>query len=991
MFKLVAFGFASCEVDAVVSNTDHLMLRPTHAKKQFKANRVFSGRKEERDLFSQACNQTDTKGRYKVLNWYGVGGQGKSSLLREFQRQIAAHNEKVKENKSGTRLIPAKIDFEDERLKRVDAALYSLRRQLAQFSGFAFHTFDAAFVAYHTKTRPGMDIGSTYPELFKGEKEGMMDLIDVLDDPLTVASHLASAALPGAGLIYKWGARLTGKLAKWWKTRGNELIAGIEALQPEQILEKLPTFLGIDLCDGIEAKPDRRPVVLLDTYEALWRNRGQKDGLADRRADAWVRLFIQDAPGALFVIAGRDKLRWSKIDDAWGEVVESRLLGALSDEDADQFLLEVPIVEDDVRAKIIDSSQGLPFYLDLQVSHYETLKEQGETPFETSFGGAPSDILARFLEHLSDNDQATLRLASYLQIITREAMDELVGAFPDRAINYSFDHMVARSSFVEISEGTYEIHALLKAELQTRELKEYSSRFKNSHLWLFQSFDARIDRSLYLPFAMKQDRIEAIGLAVTHLENSEPQQLPDWALSLSDFLSIDASWDALELVYERALEKSQAPDTEEPKLLTVKNNLAVIHYTTNRFAEGERLLEELFQKLSLCSRPASQLMPKVMLNLASVYFRLEKDEAAANLLQELRNLEIEGIGLDDASLFIIESTVARSLIRRGEYFEAEKLLRDLAFDAIASEERDSWVRAYSIQSLAHCLQCQQRFREAEPLSRFALGLFAPAYKSKSTALYDLGDVSQTKEPGFDGRADLISDGLNSEHLFRTVSMNFLPGVFNLKARRLLLNPLADDYEYSRFASNGCNLLTANWSSNYYSLPYHPSSQELKDILYESLSKIDSTGKFFAALRRLGVVVLIFEGEALDAYYHLQGNAIIVTAPNGSPRLEAVLTVTFFTAVYSTMMQRGGFVAPDMAFGLSALASFHHGAMLDTFQKICEAICEKDDNNREFFLSSFSDEFMEFYRAVETGSAREDLYTLYTNVFDALRGQKDYSM
>jgi len=41
----------------------------------------------------------------------------------------------------------------------------------------------------------------------------MRDLIDVLDGPLTVASHLASAALPSAGLLSKWSARLTGKLS----------------------------------------------------------------------------------------------------------------------------------------------------------------------------------------------------------------------------------------------------------------------------------------------------------------------------------------------------------------------------------------------------------------------------------------------------------------------------------------------------------------------------------------------------------------------------------------------------------------------------------------------------------------------------------------------------------------------------------------------------------------------------------------------------------
>lgn len=206
------------------------MLTPTHAKKSFTANRVFTDREDARELFGAAIGETGTQDNYKVLMWYGVGGQGKSALLREFVRIATAFNDA--EKKAGRKLIPAKIDFEDERLKRIDAALYSIRLQLAQNSGFSFHTFDTAFIAYYKKTRPGIDIAAAFPELFKGEREGMMDLIDVLDGPLSIATDLASAALPGANLLYKWGARLTGKLATWWKSRGNEVLAGIEHLQP---------------------------------------------------------------------------------------------------------------------------------------------------------------------------------------------------------------------------------------------------------------------------------------------------------------------------------------------------------------------------------------------------------------------------------------------------------------------------------------------------------------------------------------------------------------------------------------------------------------------------------------------------------------------------------------------------------------------------------------------------------------------------------------
>jgi hypothetical protein len=110
-----------------------------------------------------------------------------------------AFKEAEVEKKAGRKPILARIDFDDERLKRIDAALYSIRLQLAQGSGFSFHTFDTAFIAHYKKTRPGIDIATAFPELFKSEREGMMDLIDMLDGPLSVDGILLHKSAYGRG------------------------------------------------------------------------------------------------------------------------------------------------------------------------------------------------------------------------------------------------------------------------------------------------------------------------------------------------------------------------------------------------------------------------------------------------------------------------------------------------------------------------------------------------------------------------------------------------------------------------------------------------------------------------------------------------------------------------------------------------------------------------------------------------------------------------
>ena len=959
------------------------MLRPTHAKKQFKANRVFSGRKEERDLFSAACNQTDTKETYKVLNWYGVGGQGKSSLLREFQRQMAAHNAKVKENKSGTRLIPAKIDFEDERLKRVDAALYSLRRQLAQSSGFAFHTFDAAFVAYHTKTRPGMDIGSTYPELFKGEREGMMDLIDVLDDPLTVASHLASAALPGAGLIYKWGARLTGKLAKWWKTRGNELIAGIEALQPEQVLEKLPTFLGIDLCDGIEARPDRRPVVLLDTYEALWRNRGQKDGLADRRADAWVRLFVQDAPGTLFVIAGRDELRWSEIDEAWGKVVESRLLGALSDEDADQFLLEVPITEDHVRAKIIDSSQGLPFYLDLQVSHYETLKERGETPSEASFGGTPSDILARFLEHLSDNDQATLRLASYLQIITHEAMDELVTAFPDRAINYSFEQMVARSSFVEISDETFEIHALLKGELQRRESLEVPELFGRVHWWLFQWFEKQLE-SVATPKLWK-DFASYFASAYQHLSFFNPVEGVKWFLDNKIMLEQRTAWDVHQSICLDAISAIEGlAENDEVKTYALQESHANSLFQRGMFFEARTMFLKARETLDGSESPRLIDLAHSDFNIAQAEIECgETSAAAVRLKSAISGFETDPTDMT-VQLALAISSLAEIDFASGSFLESAS--RHLAASLLNTNYPAN--QSANLASLSEALHSLKRSGEAVKIFHAAL-----SYNSRDLdevyspeALRNQKESSNRVSSNLKDVTTIAWMDSDEMAIFREREhFDPIPKIFKEPLRyspkrniastsggHSLIPPSILEEIHSKFPEN-----TA------YEYSDHPGSDLLANQVNEQLSSSETGASFLRILSHYEKTLIFLSAPGFDFGYSPFGNTVWVALPEETNSLKPTHLLCLIYALRTVDHDLIGFKPKRLKDGMNEWAGDWHAKCLDRIVFMFRHLLGLPDDMQAAYVDTLTEPAKELLRAIKANAPPEDLYRCYA--YDLLGG------
>ena len=340
--------------------------------------------------------------------------------------------------------------------RAVHEALLSLRLQLAKSGKVRFPAFDTAFARYFVLSSPGVNFRQRHPELFRrGESEILGDLVDWSETGIAEVVEGAKEVVPGLSLLYKYGSRLTGRAREWWERRGKTVLKGLDDLRTDELLEKLPTYLGADLCDAIKAAPSLRPVVILDTYEALWRDRGQRDGDAARRADLWVRRLVQDAPGVLFVLVGRDRLRWSEENEEWAGIIEDHLLGPLSDTDCASFLKAVPIQEQPICTMIIKGAKGLPFYLDLQVDLYEALKNQGETPRPDQFGGTHSQILTRFLDHLGEHEAQVLRLASYPLVLTEAGMNDLAAAFLGGAAHVNWRGLCERSLMSETSAASW--------------------------------------------------------------------------------------------------------------------------------------------------------------------------------------------------------------------------------------------------------------------------------------------------------------------------------------------------------------------------------------------------------------------------------------------------------------------------------------------------------------------------------------------------------
>ncbi len=958
------------------------MFRPTHASKQFTANRIFTGRQEALKSFIWECSQVDFKNSYKVLMWYGVGGQGKSALLREFQRITADADREMPDRINGPRLVVAKVDFEDERLKRLDTALYSIRSQLAQFPGSSFLAFDTAFAIYIKKSRPNIDLDKVYPELFSGEREVLMDLIDIIDGPLMIAADFASAAVPGANLLYKWGARLTGRLATWWKKRGYDLLAGVEELQSEELLQRLPTYLGADICEMLKKKESVRPIILLDTYEALWRNRGGRDGIADRRVDAWVRLLVQDSPGVLFGICGREKLRWSEIDYKWEEVIEASPLGDLSDVDAEALLLAVPIVESDVRRNIVTSASGLPFYLDLQVSQYESIREAGKEPKAIQFGGSRSDILARFLEHLSETNESTLRLASYLNVITRPTMDRLARQFPNHAINYNFNQMVSRSSFFEVSAGTFEVHTLMKQELQRREEQDWHTHFVAVHRFLHQHYldqvntpKAHQDQSSEqaTQIVLSEDRLFSFESAYWHLSKAEAESLPVWILKHSESVKYENPWRMFEDLYSHALEKSiQISSDESDQTLFIQNNLAIAVANQGRLTESLRSLQNISEKAAKVFGPSDVKSIFIRHNLGLLL--AQKDENhAIEYLQKVQADLVDSFGEENPITASLSGAVARLLQHTGDLQSAEKLFRAAALSAIELVGGNHAHTATTLYELSENLRLQNKKENAEALYRIALDVTADAIfhrkKQKDSAL--LADIEeQTKG------LDHVASRYYTEPLFWKVLFDIYPKLFQETVRSRITDVTDASFKLSEVNLSEVYRTLKSGESNVLAVKRHPNEYHIQAMIRDSLGTTSRGKQYLEVMENHGIQIEVFVSKRLDCRYEFDQNCLVLSMPTEGFSPQPILDLIVMGNLRCAFAKYGGTLPPSEERGLTAYAAYSHALSLEALSELARIIDEWEPERWGIVQTSLVSSAVEFFEAFRLGKSREDLYDIY---------------
>jgi GTPase SAR1 family protein len=440
------------------------------------AARQFTDRQEPRDAFKKAIiSKADLSDKHHVLTYYGIGGIGKSRLMEELARNL--------ENESD---IPyCSIDFHNKKLREQGSALIYLSKELKDRVGVKFKNFGLAYAIYWKRVQPHIPLH---------QQAGLSSIFEEGDFFTEIIAAIEDAPVIGwVGKTIKFATTSWNKYLKdWWENNGSQTVQFLQDKKPHEIEQLLPYYFSQDIKEYINSSSTPL-VIFMDTYEALWEVNGDIGSFHER--DEWVRELIANLPEVLWVILGREKIRWKEVDEDWEEDLDQHLLDNLSEGDIKFFLNSCGIENEEIQNQIVSASSGVPFYLDLAVDIYNEISPNREVMAE-DFPKDDERLRERFLRYLNTSEKETLKVLAVPRFWDFALFEKLIVEFNTQYPLSAYQKLF-RFSFIESAkkQNVWKMHNLMREVLLTTFETETPELYHKALVTVFQDLNGKLLKS----------------------------------------------------------------------------------------------------------------------------------------------------------------------------------------------------------------------------------------------------------------------------------------------------------------------------------------------------------------------------------------------------------------------------------------------------------------------------------------------------------------
>ena len=461
------------------------------------ATDIFTDREEPRATFWKhfkqitddiAAGEYDDGNRFpQPIHYYGVGGQGKTTLLKKLIEEMKekARSEESKPKKEQT---PYRYLYYDFNELNTDSTSFirSVKTTLEKNYDFHFPLTDFALLMLGYVEKEKAEKSKTVKETI--EKSRTLSILFRATQLVPVVADIVEQAVLAVDLFESVSAVNLLSLFMRKEKNIDELKSWMENIKadsetnPEKIRENLHIYFSYDL-ENVNLKESPTPLtVFLDTFEKMY-SAGEMLRYRESRKDRWLTDpntgLIAISVKVFFVIASRDKLTSSSFNSDpenyrkdWETLgVEEHILNALSREDADCYLEKVNIRDKELREHICHVSQGVPIFLDLSREIYDNyMQSHSQQPpqkeqFAAIFGGKNEDIITRYLQGFSADMRKTVQAFSLLESWGDE-LGKKIRVDGNRMIEYY--NQMKNFSFVSYDEENerYSFHQVVAEQIR---------------------------------------------------------------------------------------------------------------------------------------------------------------------------------------------------------------------------------------------------------------------------------------------------------------------------------------------------------------------------------------------------------------------------------------------------------------------------------------------------------------------------------------------
>ncbi len=380
--------------------------RPEHdLLRNMPAFKLFTDRVEHISRFREIYNTITTDpDEYFFMMYYGAGGIGKSALCDRLIDEFKELDGFNKNNKLNN--FYAKINLDGGNYIHAENFLFELRYVIGNNAKkynkvkFEFPIFDTCYSMFWKKRYKNIPLKG------KAEKTGMGNILQ------EIASILLDSVTMGMGGLITEIAKIgieKIKDKKQWENNDNIVfINRFSQLEAHKMKEYLPQALSIDIANNLNKNDNKQLLIFVDTYEAIYGEISMHvNTLQSKKLDLFFRELVNDiiklSNNVSFFVFGREKIYWEEIDPSWEDIIDTHLIGKLSDNDAREFLENANIPANLIE-HIVKKVDGYPLYLELSVNIYMNKVDDGEKVTKSDFPSGHRKLIDRFLKYTKNQD-----------------------------------------------------------------------------------------------------------------------------------------------------------------------------------------------------------------------------------------------------------------------------------------------------------------------------------------------------------------------------------------------------------------------------------------------------------------------------------------------------------------------------------------------------------------------------------------------------------